>query len=167
MADKVEWQLPPEALERVAIDTGTILAAKGHWAATGSDHFFQGGESRSVDTPADYGKPAQPVAIAGYPARDALATFREGDFSYRIPMPKGRYVVRLWFTLPVGVNEKQFDAFIGRKVAVRKISRGNAGDGAVAISHEQRIRSNGFIDLKFQSKQDKATVSLIEISKAK
>ena len=40
-------------------------------------------------------------------------------------------------------------------------------DGAVAISHEQRVRSNGFIDLKFQSKQDKATVSLIEITKAK
>lgn len=167
VSDKVEWQLPAEALERVAIDTGTILAAKGHWAATGSDHFFQGGESKSIDTPADYGKPAQPTAISGHPSRDALATVREGDFSYHIPMPKGRYSVRLWFTLPAGVNEKQFDVLVGRKAIVRKVSRGNAGDGAVAISHEQRIRSNGFIDLKFQSKQDKATVSLIEITKTK
>lgn len=164
--DKVEWQLPPDALYRVAIDTGTILAAKGHWAATGSDNFFQGGNARSFDAPADYGKPAKPVAITGSPARDALATFREGDFSYSIPMPKGRYRVRLWFTLPAGVNEKQFDVLVGDRTVVRKVSRGNRGEGAVAISHDQTTRSTGTIDLKFQSRQDKAMVSLIEITKA-
>jgi beta-galactosidase len=164
--DQVEWQLPTDALDRVAVDTGAILAAKGHWAVTGSDHFFQGGDARSLDAPADYGKPAQPVAIAGSSARDVLATFREGDFSYRIPMPKGRYQVRLWFTLPAGVNEKQFDVFVGGKAAVRKVSRGNVEAGAVAISHDHTTHSTGTIDLKFRSRRDKAMVSLIEITKA-
>jgi beta-galactosidase len=82
--DMIEWQLPAEALQRTSIDTGTILAAQGHFAPTGSDNFFEGGDARSIDKPADYGKPAQPTAITGSTARDALATFREGDFAYRI-----------------------------------------------------------------------------------
>lgn len=166
VSDTVEWQLPAEALQRVAIDTGTILAAKGHWAPVGSDHFFEGGNARSLDKPADYGKPAQPTPITGSPARDALATFREGDFSYRIPMPKGRYKVRLWFTMPADVKEKQFDVMVAGKPVLRKIARGNAGDGAVAISHEYPVRSDGTIDLQFRSQQDKAMVSLIEVEKA-
>jgi beta-galactosidase len=167
VVDKVEWNLPAEALERVAIDTGTILAAKAHWAVTGSDNFFEGGVSRSIDAPADYGKPAQPTAIAGDAARDALATYREGDFSYRVPMPKGRYNVRLWFTLPSSVNQKQFDVFVSQKKVLRKIQRSTPVDGAMAISYDQKVQSNGFIDIRFQSKQDPATVSLIEISKLK
>jgi beta-galactosidase len=164
--DTIAWQLPEEALQRLAIDTGTILAAPGHWSPTGSDHYFDGGTSRTIDKPADYGKPAQPTPIAGSPARDALATFREGDFSYRIPMPAGRYKVRLWFTLPAGVNERQFDVLAAGKPVLRKITRGTAGEGAVAVSHDTTLRSNGTIELQFQSKQDKAMVSLIEISKA-
>lgn len=164
--DTIAWQLPEEALQRLAIDTGTILAAPGHWSPTGSDHYFEGGTSRTIDKPADYGKPAQPTPIAGSPARDALATFREGDFSYRIPMPAGRYKVRLWFTLPAGVNERQFDVLAAGKPVLRKITRGTAGEGAVAVSHDTTLRSNGTIELQFQSKQDKAMVSLIEISKA-
>lgn len=166
IGDTIEWELPADALHRLAIDTGTILAAQGHGSPTGSDHYFEGGTSRTIDRPADYGKPAQPTPISGSPARDALATFREGDFSYRIPMPQGSYKVRLWFTLPAGVNEKQFDVAIGGKTVLRKIARNTASDGAVAVSHESTIRSNGTIELKFQSKQDKAVVSLIEISKA-
>lgn len=165
VADSVAWELPADALERLAIDTGTILAARGHWSPVGSDHYFAGGTSRTIDKPADYGKPAQPTPIAGSPARDALATYREGDFSYRIPMPKGSYRVRLWFTLPAGVAEKRFDVLAAGKPMLSKITRGTAADGAVAISHETVMRSDGTIDLQFQSKQDKATVSLIEISK--
>ncbi len=166
VSDSVEWQLPAEALQRLAIDTGTILAAKGHWAPTGSDHFFEGGDARSLDKPADYGKPAQPTAISGSPARDALATFRQGDFSYRIPMPTGSYKVRLWFTLPAGVNENQFDVLIAGKPVLHKITRGSAAEGATALSHEFAVRSSGTIDLQFRSRQDKAMVSLIEITKA-
>lgn len=165
VTDTIAWQLPAEALQRLAIDTGTILAAQGHWSPTGSDHYFEGGTSRTIDKPADYGKPAQPTPISGSPARDALATFREGDFSYRIPMPKGSYKVRLWFTLPAGVSERQFDVLAAGKPVLRKISRGTAGEGAVAVSHDTTMRSNGTIELQFQSKQDKAMVSLIEISK--
>nr|WP_081590520.1 glycoside hydrolase family 2 TIM barrel-domain containing protein [Blastomonas sp. AAP53] len=163
--DAVAWELPADALERLAIDTGTILAAQDYGSPIGSDHYFAGGTSRTIDKPADYGKPAQPTPISGSPARDALATYREGDFSYRIPMPKGRYKVRLWFTLPAGVNERQFDVLAAGKPVLRKITHGSAGEGAVAVSHETTMRSNGTIDLQFQSKQDKATVSLIEISK--
>ena len=166
VTDTIAWQLPAEALQRLAIDTGTILAAQGHWAPIGSDHYFEGGVSRTIDKPADYGKPAQPTPISGSPARDALATFREGDFAYRIPMPKGKYTVRLWFTLPAGVSERQFDVLAADKPLLRKITRGTAGEGAVAVSHAATMRSNGTIDLTFRSRQDKAMVSLIEISKA-
>lgn len=166
VTDTIAWQLPAEALQRLAIDTGTILAAQGHWAPIGSDHYFAGGVSRTIDKPADYGKPAQPTQISGSPARDALATFREGDFSYRIPMPKGDYTVRLWFTLPAGVSERQFDVLAAGKPLLRKITRDTTGEGAVAVSHATTMRSNGTIELTFRSTQDKAMVSLIEISKA-
>lgn len=163
--DSVEWELPAQALERVAIDSGSIIARQAHWSPVGSDNFFLGGEARSLDVPADYGKPAQPAAIVGSPARDALASYREGDFAYRIPMRAGRYLVRLWFTLAGDVREKQFDVLVGGRKILGGIARQDRGKEAVALSRDAIVKSSGLIEIKFRSKRDKAAISLIEINK--
>lgn len=162
--DAIRWQLPAAALQQISIDTGTILAAQGHIAPTGSDHYFTGGTARTIDKPADFGKPAVPTPISGSPARDALATFREGDFAYSIPMPTGRYRLRLWFTLPAEMQDMRFDVLAGGKSVLSSIARIPGTTGVVAVSRDADIRSDGTIDLKFQSQRDKAVVSLIEIT---
>ena len=165
VTDSVAWELPEEALERVTIDSGSIIARQVDGSPVGSDNFFSGGEAGSLDVPADYGKPAQPVIIVGSPARDALATYREGDFAYRVPMPAGRYLVRLWFTLAGDVREKQFDVLVGGRKVLDRIARQDRGDAVRAVSHDAVIKSDGLIEIAFRSKRDKAVISLIEIKK--
>lgn len=73
--------------------------------------------------------------------------------------------MRLWFTLAPGVQEKQFDVIVGGKAVFRNIRRPTSAEGAIAVSHEQRTKANGYIGFKFQSRRDKATVSLIEVTR--
>ncbi|MGE8133882.1 glycoside hydrolase family 2 protein [Novosphingobium subterraneum] len=87
--DSARWMLAPETARRFVIDAGTLLAAKSEGRVLGSDNWFEGGQAASLDKPADFGKPAVPTAIAGTTDRAALATYRSGTFSYRVPVADG------------------------------------------------------------------------------
>lgn len=162
--DRVEWKLDPVRLSHIAIDCGALMAAKGRETAFGSDNFFTGGQAMTLDKPADYGRAPVPTAIEGAIERDALATYRSGSFSYRIPMQTGRYEMTLWFVTPPPGKSANFDVAVnGQKVLSKFDLSAHATEQARAVKKVFEIRSDGHIAIDFKAVNGEAMVSAIEL----
>jgi beta-galactosidase len=85
----------------------------------GSDVYFTGGVGRSINVPDSPASSRMAVA-----ARDPgiYDSFREGDFSYRIPVPNGRYRVTLQFQEPTAqsAGEREFDVQIDGRIVLKR-----------------------------------------------
>lgn len=165
--DAVTWNLAPEKLDHVIIDAGTLVAAKGKDRLLGSDNWFNGGTVGTLDTPADYGRPAKPAVIAGSEERDAMATYRQGNFSYRIPTAKGRYRVTLWFASAAGQKPGSFDVKHNGKALLKAFQPAIPASAATAEARSFTIRTTGDITLDFMSGSGDARVSLIELQRVR
>lgn len=163
--DSVSWTLAPEKLDQILIDTGALVAAKGDARQLGSDNWFDGGTAATLDTPADYGRPAEAAIIAGTGERDALATYREGNFSYRIPVPEGRYRLTLRFATPAGQKPGGFEVRHDGKALLRNFQPVIPASGAAAEVRSFTLRSNGEVRLDFVAGTGAARVSLIELQR--
>ena len=142
-----------------------LVAARSQNGQIGSDNWFDGGETGTVDKPADYGRPAQPLPIEGTAERDAMATYRHGSFAYHIPAPAGRYKVTLWFVATKGQPEGRFDVAANGKSVLRKFEAKAAANGAQALSRSFTVTSRGMVDLAFTAGSAPAHVALIELDK--
>lgn len=166
--DQVEWRLSADIAQNIRIDSGALVAAKSADGTYGSDNFFEGGEAGSIVEPADFGKPAKPVTIAGTRDSAVVATYREGDFHYKIPMENGRYHVGLTFVEPAAAGtERSFSVLANGRKAIghldlRKVSQGTK----VAVEHRfDATVTDGMLDLHFQPIVGKAIVSAIRITR--
>ncbi|MCE7796561.1 DUF4982 domain-containing protein [Sphingobium sufflavum] len=166
--DRIEWRLSPDRVRTLRIDSGALVAAKSAVGIYGSDNFFEGGEAGSIVERADYGKAAKPVSIAGTSESAVMATYREGDFRYRIPLEKGLYRVKLTFVEPsVAAGPRRFSVIANGKVAIgefdlRKTSltAGTAMERSFSVSVTEDM-----LDLHFRPTAGKAIVSAIEIAR--
>lgn len=165
--DQTRWNFAAERRDNFAIDTGTLVAAKSNNRMLGSDTWFEGGSAASLDAPADFGRPAKPTAIAGTEERDALASYRHGTFSYRIPAPAGRYRVTLWFATHSGQMRGHFDVKSNGTTLLRQFEPTIPSSGAVAEAKSFALASNGFLKLDFLAGSADARVSLIEVQRAR
>lgn len=163
--DRVEWTLSPDVRQHMSIDTGALVAAKSTRRLIGSDNWFTGGIVASLDKPADYGKPPQPTVIAGTQERDALATYRHGAFSYRIPVAQGRYRVTLWFATSSTQKSGDFTVKSGKKVFLRNYQPAVPTSGAVAEAKAFTVSAKGEVALDFIPGTGEARVSMIEIER--
>lgn len=163
--DGARWMLAPEIRRHLVIDTGTIVTGKGNGRVSGSDNWFEGGSTASLDTPADYGKPARPAAIEGTGERDALATYRHGTFAYRIPAGDGEYRVTLWFATAAGQKPGNFDVRSGKKTLLRAFQPAIPASGAVAEAKSFKVRAKGGLSLDFVAGTGEARVSMIEVER--
>lgn len=163
--DQTNWTLSPETRRHMVIDTGTLVAGKGNNRVLGSDNWFEGGSVASLDTPADYGKPAKPAEIANTQERDALATYRHGTFSYRVPVADGRYRVTMWFATAANQKVGAFDVRQGKKALLRGFQPAIPATGAVAEAKTFTIKAKGGLSLDFVAGTGDARVSMIEIEK--
>lgn len=163
--DSARWMLSSETARRFVIDAGTLLAAKSEGRVLGSDNWFVGGQAGSLDKPADYGKPAVPTAIAGTTDRDAIATYRSGTFSYRVPVADGRYKVTLWFATAPTQKPGTFEVKSGKKTLLRKFQPAIPASGAVAEARTFTVKAKGGLALDFISGTTDARVSMIEIER--
>lgn len=161
--DSANWTLSPDTARHFVIDTGTLLAAKSEGRVLGSDNWFEGGSVASLDKPADFGKPAVPTAISGTTDRDALATYRTGSFSYRVPVTDGRYRVTLWFATDAGQKPGTFEVKSGKKVLLRKFQPAIPTSGVAAQSKVVTLKTKGGLALDFVAGSAEARVSMIEI----
>lgn len=165
VSDEVVWTLDPAQRQHWRIDAGALVAARSQNGQIGSDNWFDGGETGTVDKPADYGRPAQPLPIEGTAERDAMATYRHGSFAYHIPAPAGRYKLTLWFVAAEGQPEGQFDVAANGKSVLRKFEAKAAAHGAQALSRSFTVTSRGMVDLAFTAGSAPAHVALIELDK--
>jgi beta-galactosidase len=148
VSDTLQWTFAgsPKIVRIKAGDiSGYVSPNNGRY---GSDMYFTGGEGRGLDppdTPAD----RRSEVIAKDPG--LYDSLREGDFSYRIPVPDGRYRIIARFLDPtattagervfdVSVNGKtvlkSFDIFAtagGRLKGVERTFEGTAKDGELII----------------------------------
>lgn len=163
--DRAEWTLAPETRRHMVIDAGTLVAGKGAGRILGSDNWFEGGSTATLDQPADFGKPGKPAEIEGTQERDALATYRTGTFSYRVPVADGRYKVTLWFATASAQKPGTFEVRNGRKILLRKFQPAIPASGAVAEARAFTVRAKGTLALDFVPGSGDARVSMIEIER--
>jgi beta-galactosidase len=164
--DRIVWRLAPETAHTVRIDSGALVAAKAASGRYGSDNFFEGGAAGTINKPADYGKPPERKTILGTGDPDVLATYREGDFRYRIPLENGSYDVTLMFVEPgLPAGERQFDVTANgeRKVAALDIAAA-VGAPLTALNRSFLVHiTDGLLDLHFAPIRGSAVVSGLEI----
>ncbi|MEL7782895.1 glycoside hydrolase family 2 TIM barrel-domain containing protein [Citromicrobium bathyomarinum] len=163
--DRITWQLDEEQRDAFRIDSGALIAAKAD-LQFGSDDFFVDGTAGTADQRGGRGRKAIVRPIANTDMRDVAATFRQGDFSYRIPAAQGRYRVKLTFVEPdQDIGARVFDvAANGRSVLSSYDIHARAGGVLTAVSESFDVTSeNGSIILQFSPTKGQALVSAIEI----
>lgn len=163
--DRAEWTLAPETQHHWVIDAGALVAGNGQGRVLGSDTWFEGGSAASLDQPADFGRPAVPAAIAGTQEREALASYRSGSFSYRVPVADGRYKVTLWFATPANQAQGTFAVRSGEKALLRSFQPAIPASGAVAEAKSFMIKAKGAVVLDFIAGTGEARVSMIEFER--
>ena len=163
--DSLTWTLSPDAAANVRIDAGAIVAAKAT-QRFGSDAFFTGGKAGTLTKPADYGKPAVAAVIAGAQDAAVAATYREGRFSYAVPLADGQYRVALTFVEPsLAPGARVFDVTANGRTIVQglDIAR-SAGGSAKALTRTATVTvRGGKLALAFVPRTGDAIVSAIEI----
>lgn len=167
--DAVEWSLAGDAAANIRIDSGALMAAPSEGGNFGSDNFFEGGSAGTVNAPANYGRPAEVKQIAG--SRDAalLATYREGVFSYRIPVRPGSYTVRLSFVEPSqGPGARVFDIFVNGDRQIKDFDIAAAGGAPLTLVQRTMQVQTGMkeIVISFRPSKGKAIVSAVEVLRA-
>jgi beta-galactosidase len=126
-SDSLQWTLSGTPAV-VRIKSGDL---SGHVTADqqryGSDMYFSGGEGKGVnkpDTPDD-----KRVEVAASDPR-LYDSFREGEFSYRVPVPNGRYKITLKFQEPAAAAaERLFDVLVNGKAVLRRFDIAAAAGG--------------------------------------
>lgn len=119
----------------------------------GSDMYFSGGEGKGVnrpDTPDD-----KRIEVASSDPR-LYDSFREGEFSYRVPVPNGRYKITLKFEEPAAAaGERVFDVLVNGKAVLKRFDIVTAAGG--------KLRG---VDKSFQTKAQEGAL-LIELKPVK
>jgi beta-galactosidase len=164
MTDSLSWSLHHS--ERVVnIKAGDIsgCVSKGG-QRFGSDMYFNGGTGRGVNPP-DAPPPGQAVL-----AEDARLydSFREGEFTYRVPLPNGRYRVLLRFAEPAATaaGERLFDVTANGLVKLHEFDILQAAGGrlkGVDRAFDAEV-DHGVLLLAFRPRRGKALVSALSIA---
>lgn len=166
--DRIVWRLAPEAAQAVRIDSGALMAGPAGAVRFGSDAFFVGGKPGTVNKPADYGKAKEAKAISGAAHPEIAATYRSGDFRYRIPLEDGRYQVTLTFVEPnAKPGERRFDVLANGRRALDGLDVAAAAGAplaAVVRSFPAQAR-DGVLELEFRGRAGEAIVSAVEVSR--
>ncbi|WP_243652720.1 glycoside hydrolase family 2 TIM barrel-domain containing protein [Novosphingobium sp. PhB165] len=135
----------------------------------GSDVFSKGGEAHFRDRPSMSrgGEPGPVRPVLGTRNQAPYGSWREGDFRYAIPVPNGRYTVRMHFFEPdekAGVGTRQFQVLAEGREAARIDVRREAKAARTALTREIAVNvADGTLDLVFQPINGPAIVSGIEV----
>ncbi|AOH84982.1 glycoside hydrolase [Sphingomonas panacis] len=166
--DTIAWHVGDDVARAVRIDSGALVAGASSTGHFGSDTFFTGGTAATVDKPADYGKPTVATPIAGTADGAIAATYRKGDFAYRVPLDDGRYTVTLTFVEPSAKpGERIFDVLADGVPTLRALDVAKAAGApltALRRSFPVTVRG-GLLTLAFRPSKSEAIVSAVEVAR--
>ena len=121
----------------------------------GSDMYFDGGQGKGIDPPDSDAAPL-------------YDSFREGSFSYRIPVPNGRYRVTLRFIEPSAnaKGERVFDVDLNGKAVLKSLDVFAAAGGKLKgiTRNIEGTAKDGYIDIEFKPSRGQALVSALAIT---
>src|ERR1700676_1368559 len=165
LSDSMQWTFSGSA-DSVRIKAGDISGYVSKAGQRfGSDTYFSGGVPGGINAP---DSPASGrIAVA---ADDAglYDSFREGEFSYRVPVPSGRYRVTLKFQEPAAgaAGLREFDVRANGKIVLGHFDIFAAAGGklkAVDRSFDTTSRDNGIL-IEFHSLKGSALVSALSLA---
>jgi beta-galactosidase len=165
MSDTLQWTLArsPGSINIKAGDLSGYVSTDGQ--RYGSDMYFRGGKGQEINAPETPG-PLQ-VRVVAADAR-AYDTFREGDFSYRVPVPPGTYHVVVKFAEPVAntAGARLFDVDVNGETMLKDFDVfAAAGGKRRGVDREfEATAQNGCILLDFRSLKREALVSALSIT---
>jgi beta-galactosidase len=163
--DSMQWAFSG-SLDSVRIKAGDISGYVSKAGQRyGSDTYFSGGAPGGINAPDSPASGRIAVAAADAGIYDS---FREGEFSYRVPVPSGRYRVTLKFQEPAAgaAGVREFDVRVNGKTLLRRFDIFAAAGGklrAVDRSFDTTSR-DGAILIEFQPRVGNALVSALSIA---
>jgi beta-galactosidase len=164
LIDTMQWTFSG-SVDRVWIKAGDI---SGYASKTGqrygSDNYFDGGTAGGInatDSSSDFH-----TVTADDPG--IYDSFREGAFSYHVPVPSGRYQVTLKFQEPVvdAVGEREFDVLINGKIVLERFDIFSLAGGAlkgVDRTIETTSGDHGLV-IEFRPVKGSALISALSIT---
>jgi beta-galactosidase len=133
----------------------------------GSDMYFSGGEGKGVNPP---DTPSEKRINVGATDTRLYDSFREGQFSYRVPVPDGKYKITLRFAEPTAgaAGERIFDVSVNGKRLLKHVDIFSAAGGRLKAVDEtvQAKAQEGALLIEFQPVKGQAVVAAISIAPA-
>ena len=131
----------------------------------GSDMYFVGGEGRGIDSPdTPVGKRTE---VSGTADPRLYDSFREGEFSYRIPVPDGKYRIVARFAEPEASapGERVFDVDVNGKTVLRDFDVFAAAGGKLKSIERSfdGATKEGALVIAFRPSRGRALVSSLSI----
>jgi beta-galactosidase len=163
--DSLRWSLSHS--DRVVnIKAGDIAGyASREGLRYGSDMYFTGGEGRGVNPPDT--SPAERAVVLADDER-LYDSYREGEFTYRVPLPNGRYRLRLRFAEPrqITAGDRVFDVTANNITQLHEFDILRAAGGrlkAVDRVFDADV-DNGSLVLAFRPRRGTALLSALSIA---
>jgi beta-galactosidase len=163
LIDTMQWTFSG-SVERVWIKAGDISGyASKAGQRYGSDTYFDGGIAVGLNAPDSSSD--RIIVAADDPG--IYDSFREGAFSYRVPVPSGRYQVTLKFQEPVvdAVGVREFDVLINGEIVLERFDVFASAGGAlkgVDRTFGSTSRDGGIV-IEFRPVKGSALVSALSI----
>lgn len=164
--DSVNWALEASSARAFRIDSGALVAAEGADGRFGSDAFFTGGTAGSLQPASGYGPPRPRKEVHGTADTMLISTYREGDFTYRLPVADGTYRVTLSFVEPSATaGERQFNVIANGEKKLRSLDvAALAGAPMTMVKREFKVKVTGEkLILHFAPVKGQAIVSAIAV----
>jgi beta-galactosidase len=164
LIDAMQWTFSGSD-DRVRIKAGDISGyASKAGQRYGSDNYFDGGTAGGINAP----DPSSDRVTVAADDPGMYDSFRAGAFSYRVPVPSGRYQVTLKFQEPVvdAVGVREFDVLINEKIVLERFDIFAAAGGAlkgVDRTFEATSGDNGMV-IAFRPVKGGALVSALSIT---
>jgi beta-galactosidase len=139
----------------------------------GSDMYFHCGEGKGLDPPDTADDRRRRVTVEPKPTQGSddanlYNTFREGEFSYRIPVPDGRYRIVARFVEPAAdaAGERVFDVTVNGKTTLKGFDIFKAAGGKLKgiTRHFESAAKGGTLDIQFKPLRGQAVVSALSIA---
>ena len=165
ITDSLHWSLSHEGTV-VNIKAGDIGGyASKNGKRFGSDAYFVGGTAHGVNPPDTAASDRITVLADDERLYDS---FREGEFSYRVPVPNGHYRVQLKFEEPTAIapGERVFDVAANDVIVLHEFDiRKAAGSRLKGVDRSFDVSvDNGTLVLTFKPRRGSALVSALSIT---
>ena len=167
VTDSVTWNAPDAhaglLMDRGAL-VGPVLADGQHF---GSDNFFTKREPKLLGPTGWATRDAKPVIVAVSDNPELFRAYREGAFSYDLPLPVGRWIVAIDTFEPDAAlaATRSFDVLLGGRVVARTICPSKAAGGplrSASLSFPAEV-TDGHLRLEFRPIGGPAIVAAIRV----